>query len=236
MLSDSQRAIFEDKGFIQLDGLFSAKEVRTWCEECRRLQRETDVSEEPDRVQWRDHQNGDPVADRFDPVVDISLTFNELASDCRILDSVEAALGGPVQLMKDKLIMKRPGTDGYGLHQDFPYWTCVGLRPDALLSVQVCIDPADESNGALEVFPRKHQRQLEGPPEEPRDVDESLVDPGQKEVIEAEAGSLLLFHSLVPHRSGANSSDRNRRTLYLTYAQTSDEDIYDRYYRMRPEY
>lgn len=236
MLSDRQRAAFENKGFVQLEGLFSPEEVHEWQEECERLQRETDVSEEKDRVQLRDHQSGNPVADRFDPVIDISPVFDDLAHDSRILDFVEAALGGPAQLMKDKLITKRPGTDGYGLHQDFPYWKCVRLPPDALLSVQVSIDPADKTNGALEVFPGRHDRQLEGPPEEPRDVNEALVDHGRAEVVESEAGSLLLFHSLVPHRSSANSSERSRRTLYLTYAQTSDEDIYDRYYQLRPEY
>lgn len=236
MRLDTQRATFEDKGFVQLDGLFSPEEVRTWQEECDRLQSETDVDEEQDRVQWRDHQNGDPVVDRFDPVVDISPVFDDLAHDPRIRGAVNALLGKPIQLMKDKLIMKRPGTDGYGLHQDFPYWTCAGLPPDALLSVQVSIDPADKENGALEVFPERHHRPLEGPSGEPRDVDASLVDPSRATVVEAEAGSLLLFHSLVPHRSSANNSERSRRTLYLTYAQTADEEIYDRYYRLRPAY
>ena len=236
MLSEAQRAAFENDGFVVLKGVFSQTEVQMWREECARLQAHTPVSEASDRVQWRDHRNGKPVADRFDPVIDISPPFETLAHDERIVSAVKSALGEPVQLFKDKLITKRPGTDGYGLHQDYPYWTCAGLPPEALLSVQVSIDPADAANGALEVFPGRHHRELEGPPNEPRDVDPSAVDPDRGQVIEAQAGDLLLFHSLVPHRSSANTSERNRRTLYLTYAQTEDASIYDQYYESRPEY
>lgn len=233
-LSEPQLADYHRNGFVVVSGLFSREEARGWQEECVRIWEDADVGES--RVQWRTHNGGRPIADRLDPVIDVSPVFDALAHDGRILEAVEAALGGRAQLFKDKLITKRPGTDGYGLHQDYPYYAFTGLEPDALVSVQVSIDAADEANGALEVFPGLHHERLAAPPDEPRDVDASAVDLGRGHVVRTEPGDLLLFHSLVPHQSDANTSGQSRRALYLTYARTDDEGVYDRYYASRPEY
>jgi hypothetical protein len=47
-----------------------------------------------------------------------------------LLDIVDALLDGPARVFKAKLISKWPGTEGYGLHHDLPYWS--GLEPGDL--------------------------------------------------------------------------------------------------------
>ena len=44
-------------------------------------------------------------------------------------------------LFKDKLIFKRPGALGYGLHQDYIAWKSF---PESFVTVIVAIDPATE--------------------------------------------------------------------------------------------
>ncbi len=52
-------------------------------------------------------------------------------------------------------------------------------------------------------------------------------------MIEARAGDVLLIHSLTPHRSGPNVSDRMRRTLLFSYGVDDRPDLYDLYYQLR---
>ncbi|MCI0635757.1 MAG: phytanoyl-CoA dioxygenase family protein, partial [Actinobacteria bacterium] len=51
--------------------------------------------------------------------------------------------------------------------------------------------------------------------------------------LPTEAGDVVVFGGLLPHRSGPNTSDRPRRTLYLTYNAESCGVLYTRYYAYR---
>jgi len=55
-------------------------------------------------------------------------------------------------------------------------------------------------------------------------------------VIELEVGDICLFHPLSPHRSGPNTSNHDRRTLYYTYVRAEHQDRCESYYAERPEY
>jgi ectoine hydroxylase-related dioxygenase (phytanoyl-CoA dioxygenase family) len=173
------------------------------------------------------------VADRIDPVIDISSVFAALAHDARIVSAVSSLLGKPASLMKAKLITKRPGTMGYLPHQDFPYWEHLGIAADAMLSVQVSIDRATEDNGALEVYPGLHTQRLPAPAGAPLDTDAAALEPYIGQVIASEPGDLLCFHSMTPHQSGPNRASHPRRTLYLTYVGGADPGLYERYHAAR---
>ena len=47
-----------------------------------------------------------------------------------------------------------------------------------------------------------------------------------------EAGDMVIFSSLCPHRSAPNRSNSSRRLLFLTYNARSTGDLYDTYYRL----
>ena len=78
------------------------------------------------------------------------------------------------------------------------------------------LDDADAANGALRVLPGSHQW---GPvPRDRGDPTRALADPAQLDtsrevVVEAPAGSVVFFGSLLVHRSSANESARDRRAL-----------------------
>jgi ectoine hydroxylase-related dioxygenase (phytanoyl-CoA dioxygenase family) len=171
--------------------------------------------------------SGGKVADRIDPVIDISPVFAKLANDPRIVEPVSEMLGAAASLMKAKLITKRPGTMGYLPHQDFPYWEHMGLAADVMLSVQVAIDRGTPENGALELYPCLHRSRLPSPAGAPLDTDARALDPHPSEVVASEPGDLLCFHSLAPHQSGPNRAGHPRRTLYFTYAGGVGPEIYD---------
>ncbi|HEU5169254.1 MAG TPA: phytanoyl-CoA dioxygenase family protein [Gemmatimonadales bacterium] len=218
-------------GYAVVPGRFRSGEIEAWRRECDRLWGMIGDAPEAARVQWRGHAARGSVADRIDPVVDISPVFDALARDPRLLGPVRAVLRAEPALMKAKLITKRPGTAGYTMHQDFPYWAPLGIPADDLLTVQVAIDPSRAENGAVELFGRLHHDRLPASAGEPLDVDESRMDLSGGEIVELAAGDLLVFHSLAPHRSAPNRSAASRRALFLTYSTTAHGDVYARYHR-----
>ena len=208
---------YQSWGYVAVRGRFSRGEVTAWEEECDRLFRAAASAEA--RIQYRQHEDGGRIADRIDPLLDISPVFDRLARDPRVTGAVESALAGPSVVMKAKLITKRPGTHGYGLHQDYPYWAWTGIPADQLLSVLVAVDPASTVNGGLEVWAGLHRTRLPGAANDPMDVDEAAIDLSQGETVPLDAGDLLIFHSQVPHRSAPNRSLISRRAVFLTYTR-----------------
>jgi ectoine hydroxylase-related dioxygenase (phytanoyl-CoA dioxygenase family) len=220
-------------GYATVTNRFPADEVAAWRAECERLWTVVDTDPDAPRVQWRGHVREGQIRDRIDPVVDISPLFAALAADSRLVTSVRQVLRAEPALMKAKLITKRPGTAGYAMHQDFPYWAPLGIPADDLLTLQVSIDAARSDNGAVELFGRLHHGRLESRPNEPLDVDESRMDVSRGHLAELSPGDLLLFHSLTPHRSGPNCSTAPRRALFFTYTTAGHGDIYRRYHEQQ---
>jgi ectoine hydroxylase-related dioxygenase (phytanoyl-CoA dioxygenase family) len=218
-------------GYVVARGLFTPVEVTGWQRECERLWAEVaDGKTASSRIQRRAHAAGGMIADRIDPVLDVSRPFARLANDPRVTAVVRSVLGAAPTLVKAKLIEKRPGTRGYQMHQDYPYWAWLGIPADEMVSVAVAIDAAHNGNGGVEVFPALHHGRLTPGAEEPLDVDERAVDLSTGEIPPLSSGDLLLFHSLTPHRSAPNASSESRRTLFLTYATARHGDVYARYH------
>jgi ectoine hydroxylase-related dioxygenase (phytanoyl-CoA dioxygenase family) len=226
---------YHQNGYLVLRGRFDDAEVRQWSEAAERIwQLPGLVGEESFRVQGRDKLSGGRVLERVDWVLRESAIFSALAEDERITTPVSQLFGTSPVLFKDKLVVRPPGTHGYGLHQDYPYWEEAGIPAAHLLSVCIAIDSVDATNGPLTLYRGYHEQRLGAPAGESRDTCESEVASEHAEVIELAAGDLLYFHTLTPHRSSPNRSDRSRRTLYLSYAASRyGPNLYERYYSLK---
>ena len=220
-------------GHVVVSGLFDASDVRAWTDECDRLWQTLPIERSNTRVQWRALAAGGEIADRIDPVLDISPVYDGLARDPRLLAVVARLLDGTATPFKAKLITKRPGTCGYGLHQDYPYWEMLGLPADAYVNALVAFDPFDGASGTPELFPGFHHGKLPAPPDSPLDADESLLEGRRGVFLELAPGDVVFFHSLTPHRSGPNLATHSRRGLFLTYVPSRYPDLNDRYERIR---
>jgi ectoine hydroxylase-related dioxygenase (phytanoyl-CoA dioxygenase family) len=175
------------------------------------------------------------VSDRIDPVLDLSPRFRALATDSRLTGVVASLIGGDARVFKAKLISKWPGTLGYGLHQDFPYWPGVErVPPDHLINLVVAIDPFTDENGGIEVFPGLHRSII--PSLDPGTRDLSIEQTGGilPRLLSLQSGGLAVFHALAPHRSDANRSESSRESLLLTYTRAEHGDVGRSYYRRRP--
>lgn len=125
---------------------------------------------------------------------------------------------------------------GYTMHQDYAWWQPQGgesklpnLTPGKILSVMIGIDAATAENGAIQLFPGRHDKLL-STPGELRNMKSDEVD--QLDLSTAVLGAttpgdVVIFHSLAPHCSDSNNSNTSRRQLYFTYNAISAGDVYE---------
>jgi hypothetical protein len=133
-------------------------------------------------------------------------------------------LGEDALLYKEKINYKAAGGAGFSPHQDKPAYPFV----DQVLSVMIAVDDATVENGCLYVVSGHHHEPLEQ--DERGCIAATVVEQMDWEPVELEAGATLFFHALTPHRSGPNTSTRDRRALYPTYNGVSEGDLRATYY------
>jgi ectoine hydroxylase-related dioxygenase (phytanoyl-CoA dioxygenase family) len=197
-LTSEQIDHYRAKGYLVVPGRFPSEQVGAWRDECDRVWRLPGliVADDP-RVMPRDRVDGNGVElERIDWFIENSPLFRRIVDDPRVRGPVSCTLGDEPVLFKDKLLVRSPGTVGYGLHQDYLTWQSSGLAADEVLTVLLAFDAIGVDNGALEVFAGQHQRIMPAPPDEPLDTAESAVDPTRAEIIEVDAGDMIMATSI----------------------------------------
>ncbi|MEV2193180.1 phytanoyl-CoA dioxygenase family protein [Streptomyces phaeochromogenes] len=220
-------------GYTILRGLYASEEVESFRKECDRLWNLDGLDDDLNlRTEFRRGPDGQYAFDRLDPVLDISPKLHQAATHPALLDALRTVLGGSAEILKAKLIRKEPGVNGYAAHQDFLYWKWLEAHPDLLCTVVVNLYPSDETSGGIGFYRGSHQELLPGPPGNPEgDFDPKQLDGSTIEIPALDAGDVLVFHSLAPHFSGPNNSDRPRTVLLPSYCVTDEAGLYQRYYK-----
>jgi ectoine hydroxylase-related dioxygenase (phytanoyl-CoA dioxygenase family) len=178
--------------------------------------------------------SGEVRVDRLDPVADSSDEFAALNADPDVVSLAEAALGSPVVVMKEKLIYKRPGTIGFGLHRDADYNTArTGIPGGEMFSVCVALDAVTRATGPIELFPDLRDALTPRLADEPRDIDTSAIEGHASLLPELQPGDALIFDALVPHRSAPNRSNRLRRMYTMTFVPACYSHAREAYYASR---
>jgi ectoine hydroxylase-related dioxygenase (phytanoyl-CoA dioxygenase family) len=217
-LSVAEIAEYWTKGYVVVRGRFTPREVAGWQEACDTLwQTPGLVCEGNPIIEDRRTTEGGRILERINWITRLSEPLRALSRDPRLIVPARQLLEDDILLFKDKFTLRPSGACGYLMHQDFAYWEEFGVPADAIVTIAVAIDRCGTGNGAVEVFPHLHGSRLPAPAHEPRDVDETGIDLSTGELICLDAGDLLYFHSLVPHRSAANTSGGPRRMLFLNY-------------------
>ena len=236
-LSETQVSDYRDKGYLALRRLFTPVEVHAMQSECDRLWSNRDLADADNlRAQTRPTVSGPQVIDRLDPVIDVSPLFRSAAYNPRLVSALQVLLDDEPKLFKDKLIFKQPGTNGYRVHQDYTYWLELPAPPHGMVTVAIALDAADPQSGAVEFYPGFHHRHY-GPAEKPKDIFnpakglmEADLTGRTPELIPLDAGDVVIFTSLTPHQSGANTTTHARRVLFFSYSAAQYGDLYARFY------
>lgn len=231
---DETASAYRAHGAVILRNFFDAEAIENLIREADRLLAEFHAGRvEKHRVGFRPTVSGTNTFERFDPVCDIAPEFAEIARNPRLMALVQALIGGEPFLLKDKLIYKLPGDKGYGLHQDYPYFFAEDAPAERFVSVAITIDSLAQEDGGLRLVLDRHDRIQPAPEDNPKDCDPAAVADAPEWNSSVGAGSVIAFHTLTPHSSGPNKSQRTRRMLYLTYTVTEAGYLRDEYYRVR---
>jgi ectoine hydroxylase len=150
--------------------------------------------------------------------------FGMVARSERVVNRMEAFLGGEVYHYHSKMMLKEPRVGGaWEWHQDYGYWYLNGCLFPYMGSCLIALDRASRENGCLQVLRGSH---LLGRLEHGRFGDQTGADPervkaalARLELVhcEMEPGTGLFFHANLLHCSGVNASDRSRWSLICCY-------------------
>ncbi len=146
----------------------------------------------------------------------------------RVIDPVEQLLGEPCYHWHSKFTNKPPGCRArIDWHQDYTSWYDDGCLFPNMLTVGVAIEPANKSNGCLQVVPGSHRMGLMDHQE--TGIFETRVEAAKQKLglvhCELEMGDAVFFHCNTLHGSGPNGSDRSRLMLFSSYNAVSNQPI-----------
>ncbi|HTN99948.1 MAG TPA: phytanoyl-CoA dioxygenase family protein [Microthrixaceae bacterium] len=180
-----------------------------------------------DGAGWMQHYemtDGGPRLCRSENLIPFHEGLRNLLTTGAMVEVASALIGSQAVLYKEKINYKLAGGAGYSPHQDAPAYPFI----DSHVSCMVAIDDSMSTNGCLEVVSGHHHELLRM--DQSGCVHPELVESLSWDPVEVRAGQTLWFHSLTPHRSGANTSTRPRRALYPTYNALAEGDLRDDYY------
>lgn len=155
-----------------------------------------------------------PTVRNLRPVTHLDTRLGAIARDTRLTRPAADILGVPdAGLLTSKISFKRAGAGSeFVWHQDYTFLEpFLGLAAAEVVTAMVLLDDADSANGALRLVPGSHLGRPRPDGEPPHTGDAPPV------TVEADAGSVVLFPTLMLHSSPANRSDRDRRALLMLY-------------------
>ena len=124
-------------------------------------------------------------------------------------------VGDNVRLYWDQAVYKKPGTkDEFPWHQDNGY---TFIEPQAYLTCWVALTDTDETNGCPCVMPGLHKKGTLH--HKTTDIGYEIpLDSSDSVTLPLKAGSIAVFSSLTPHRTGPNLNENIRKAYILQYA------------------
>ena len=220
----AQLADYHRDGYVLVRGLFDGDEINL----LRRA-----IEEDPQlRASLYDRTDADGKATRM-------ATWNHpgdsvyglAARSERVVDTMEAMLGGEVYHYHSKLTAKEPWDGGaWEWHQDYGYWYHNGCVWPDMASVMVALDPSTRENGCLQVLRGSHRvgRVDHGVlPGEQVGADPRRVEELKKRLelvyCEMAPGDGLFFHANVMHRPDQNRSANRRWTVLFCFNAASND-------------
>ncbi|KAJ5919507.1 hypothetical protein N7454_009342 [Penicillium verhagenii] len=228
-LFTSQVQSFKENGYLLVRGFFSdpeAKSLQQWSQEVHDLPRTPNVPWMPyEEVNWK----GDRVLCRTENFANSHSGFDSFLRGERAISMLQQLAGEEMLLFKEKINYKLAGSGGFDPHIDANAYTHV--KNIKHLTILAAVDEMTSANGGLEVVSGSHQMQV--PLGADRCIEPAWVENHPWTSCDLQPGDILVFGSYLAHRSGANTSTKDRRAIYATYNCAAEGNLHDQYYTDR---
>jgi len=232
LVSDEQRRLFDEQGYVVIGDLFSPEEVEAYREHYMTLRRHGSYPGDSAGVE---HNSVDPLK-RYPRMIhmhrwdEISLRW---MLDSRLNACMTALLGREPYAVQTMLYFKPGGARGQALHQDNFY---LRVQPGTCMAAWMALDPCDEENGCMRVVAGSHRWPLLCA--EKADTSVSFTDvtvplPADADVhaVHMNPGDVLFFNGSVVHGSYPNTTqDRFRRALIGHYIDGAADQVAEYYH------
>lgn len=221
-ISDSQRREFGDQGYVLVPDFLTAEQlelVRNACdrsiEQIERDMRSRGVTEDRINVLGRKYFILSPREQHEE--------LNGIVFSSGTAAVCDATIGPTAYLHNEQYVVKMTDSQtSFAWHQDSGYSVYQGgaARHRPYVTCWIALDDMSQANGTISVLPfsRAPSRGLVA-----HSWDESVNamvgyrgdDPGDP--VEVPAGTLVAFSSFLLHRSGANTTDKPRRSYFIAF-------------------
>jgi hypothetical protein len=137
----------------------------------------------------------------------------------RIIDFLKPIAGSDLWVRWDQAVTKRPGAGVFHWHQDNAF----NKLQTEHFQVWVALTESTQQNGGLWLAPGSHKRGML--PHERRPGQRVVqAEVGESVCVDASAGDLIVFSSLMLHRTGPNDADTSRVAFVTEYMPLRDYD------------
>ncbi len=147
-----------------------------------------------------------------------------------LVDVSERLISPNIKGASTQLTFKMRGNmQTFHWHQDTSY---AQLDPDNTMTTLTVLDDCDLDNGCLWIVPgspKKGRIEVEHTLEDKLNRVEIKLEVDESEAIPVpmKAGEGLVFHNWMLHKSEGNRSDRDRRVLFMRYADADAVEVYN---------
>ena len=222
-LSTDQLGSFEENGFLVINNILNNEGLEQMREECMQAWNAEKESFDPSKT-WL--QNSLLVNIHHQ-----SATVRSYYFEGPLVDIASQVIGPNIKGATSQLTFKMKGnTKPFGWHQDNGYGE---LEPYNALTTLTALDDTDRGNGCLWLIPGSHkngQVRVQQTEEQKKNKSEIVVkaDDSLAVPMEMKAGDALIFNCWMLHKSDGNhSNDRDRRILFLRYADADAVEVYN---------
>ncbi|WP_148075647.1 phytanoyl-CoA dioxygenase family protein [Bythopirellula goksoeyrii] len=222
-LTDQEKDFYADQGYLNLGRLLTERGVRQMLDEVMSVWTAEKGPANPDKT-WLENALRPDIHHCSDAV-------RKYYFSGPLVDIAEHLIGPNIKGATSQLTFKMRGnTMPFPWHQDNAYGE---LDPYNALTCLTALDDTDLDNGCLWIIPGSHkQGQLAFARSK---VDRAALRPVEMKANEKnaipvpmKAGDCLVFHCHMMHRSEGNrSKDRDRRVLFLRYADADAVEVYN---------
>jgi len=222
-LSPTQLESFNEDGYLILKNVLNENGLNQMKEECMSAWNAEKESFDPSKS-WLQNSL----------LVDIhhkAPTVKKYYFEGPMVEIASELIGPNIKGATSQLTFKMTGnTKPFGWHQDNGYGE---LEPYNALTTLTALDDTDRENGCLWLIPGSHKKgqvRVKQTEEQKKSKSEILVETDDSLAIpmEMKAGDALIFSCWMLHKSDGNySKDRNRRILFLRYADADAVEVYN---------
>jgi len=226
-LSNAQREVYFDAGYLLLPQLFSSEQVEEICDNVEHDARFSGPHNVP--------ESGSTEGGTVYAPHERSELLRYLVRSPQLLGPVQELLNSDVYIYQMKVNVKSPlGDNKVAWHQDYTAWATADdlPRPD-LVNVAIYLDDSTEFNGSLMFVSGSHHGGVLGRHRnggnsqthlDPSDIalragdlSELVTQERNMASTHGTRGTAVLFHPLIVHGSHPNMSPVARRLLIITY-------------------